>query len=640
LEALPGAKVPVNLRAQGLTADTAVIAQSGSGKSFMLGRLLEEIASKTRTRVVILDPNSDFGQFGAVADEPWKFEDEPREEFKGRWGALGFSILTKRPLERIPEASRKYVSPISLSWAGLRETTQAGYLGLSASTHPEEYGVLEAVQAARALFARSRGGQEPYTLERWSERVSAMLQVAEPGSTGESVTQWPTTGLMREIQLAQQRQVIQNLAGRIGRLKKLNVWDQGALSVQEQIAGLFAPGPSGRVMCLDLGSLLDSGVEGCSHQPAGERGGPCQGAQALARARRGRARARPAPQPKKEGNRMHRRSGFTLIELLVVIAILAVLIGLLLPAIQKVREAANRANCQSNLRQIGIAVHGYTTANQYMPGIGYGPTNNGGPGDHASPFYHLLPYLEQQQVYASTNGPGQQQRLKVFLCPSDSTGDGTPPVNSQQGLAAPGSYNYNTYTTGLTTTGVFPVFNSPRINLLPTAAMSDGMSQTIMVGERVQVCGGMANNPRANPWGTDANFSVGGALNPGAIKPIATGVTTLMCHPPPGPPPGMASLVVTPPGFLPGFRPAVLLEKRASEALWSHHRLVQHGAPDFPEFPHGGRLGASLLEGRGRARRPEPGPYRPGGGHFRWVLIHAPVGPVRCRLRLSGPGRR
>jgi prepilin-type N-terminal cleavage/methylation domain-containing protein/prepilin-type processing-associated H-X9-DG protein len=95
------------------------------------------------------------------------------------------------------------------------------------------------------------------------------------------------------------------------------------------------------------------------------------------------------------------RRGFTLIELLVVVAIIAILIGLLLPAVQKVREAASRASCQNNLKQVGLAFHHYENVKQVLPGIAW-PSE-------------LLPYIEQSSFEA---------KVSLYVCPSRRRPDG------------------------------------------------------------------------------------------------------------------------------------------------------------------------------------------------------------------------
>jgi prepilin-type N-terminal cleavage/methylation domain-containing protein/prepilin-type processing-associated H-X9-DG protein len=201
-----------------------------------------------------------------------------------------------------------------------------------------------------------------------------------------------------------------------------------------------------------------------------------------------------------------RRAGFTLIELLVVIAIIAVLIGLLVPAVQKVRESAARAQCQNNLRQCGIGLHNFHSVYQKFPAprgfFQFFPTVQDGW------CWAILPFIEQDGVYNQVNNAQTVQdfetaishEIPTYICPSDPRG------------AATGAGTFSggpTKTTGLTwylgvegsvsnlivdsqgnvsddfsidpaTWGIFQPM-SPGVTI---AQITDGTSNTLMIGER------------------------------------------------------------------------------------------------------------------------------------------------------------
>ncbi len=182
------------------------------------------------------------------------------------------------------------------------------------------------------------------------------------------------------------------------------------------------------------------------------------------------------------------RSGFTLIESLVVLAILGVLVGLLLPAVQQVREVAARSQCQNNLKQIGQACHNYhDTYKKFPPGIGYYPPQPNKPFGNA--FVHLLPYLELGHLYQlsySWDDPQlYSQEIKIFSCPSDPTlGEA---VKDNQGRAFAGaSYAGNVQVFGhVNEYGVLiHVEGRPRLPY----SFPDGTSNTILFAEKYARC--------------------------------------------------------------------------------------------------------------------------------------------------------
>jgi len=193
-----------------------------------------------------------------------------------------------------------------------------------------------------------------------------------------------------------------------------------------------------------------------------------------------------------------KRRGFTLIELLVVIAIIAILIGLLLAAVQKVREAAARTQCINNLKQQGLALHSYNDANGTLPEGNHGWVNPNAPPYQGSWTWmaYILPYIEQDaawnaaRTFATSGGsnyyswynPMCKLTFKMFSCPQDPRGT---PVCVGATIGLPGydqactMYLGNSGTTGTNKDGVLYVNSKVKL-----VQITDGTSNTLLVGER------------------------------------------------------------------------------------------------------------------------------------------------------------
>jgi prepilin-type N-terminal cleavage/methylation domain-containing protein len=236
-------------------------------------------------------------------------------------------------------------------------------------------------------------------------------------------------------------------------------------------------------------------------------------------------RGRPGRSPQGSGRDGRAPGAFTLIELLVVIAIIAVLVGLLLPAVQKVREAATRTQCQNNLKQLGLALHGYHDARGHFPPAA---EYDGNPDVVAAvncinAFGLLMPYYEQGNLHnlwdfrVNHNHPNNRAAagtpLKLLFCPARRA----PKVN---GAYAAGDYALSAGTGLITSTspaelkGVFNANSRVRF-----ADITDGSSNTFAVGEKYVDPADANTDGPGYRWGFHASRNTTSPMNGPPLSP-------------------------------------------------------------------------------------------------------------------------
>jgi prepilin-type N-terminal cleavage/methylation domain-containing protein len=316
-----------------------------------------------------------------------------------------------------------------------------------------------------------------------------------------------------------------------------------------------------------------------------------------------------------QSSRTYPRCGFTLIELLVVIAMIAILIALLVPAVQSAREAANRIKCANNLRQLGLAAHRFHDVNQHLPpGIGYYPPAGGAFGTY---HFHLLPYLEQENLYRAAVGtlefpapdgprtvcyPGNNtvysRPVSVFLCPSD-PGIGAEGVVSINGVRFGAScYAPNSMLIAKNDLSRDPPVTSPQ-GKTRLADITDGTSNTILHAEKYARCFNTSMVPA---------FSDGGTAWAYCASPFFPWL----------PPP----MQLPPRAFFPGFCIAALAGRGAPNAI-GPESIFQMRPPEGKCDPtraataHAGGMQAGLVDGSVRT-------LTPGMNHTTWWAAVTP----------------
>ena len=263
---LPGSTPPtnpVNLAWENLKGHTAILAQSGSGKSFALGRLIEEIASKSYARFIILDPNSDFIRISEINERAWTdyaesvLPNDSKEEFTQRWGKIRFTVLTNRTKSAISLSKKAKCTPIFLRWGALELLEKMKYLGFSTTEHPEEVRVVHlASDIARSNWRdwEENGARfTTYSIRHFLKALELLRKIQSAQSLENFNLKLPTdfnhTGVSQFA--------IERVYARTNELWTFRIWatEKGGRYIDAHVESIVRNKTKTRVLVVDLPSL-------------------------------------------------------------------------------------------------------------------------------------------------------------------------------------------------------------------------------------------------------------------------------------------------------------------------------------------------------------------------------------------------
>jgi hypothetical protein len=234
---------PFELNVPGIAAHTAIFAQTGAGKSFLLGRYLEEVLLKTRAKVLVLDPNSDFLKFAL----PSNSGADPG--FASRWQSIQAVVLTNRDEEALSRSRGQSIRRVVLDWSSLTTTEQCRYLNFVSPLDYQEYITVELANRV------ARAGAAVFTLPQFLATLRTMRDYLRARNAGDSSS---ASTLPSDIDwnLLPEQSLLKVFTEAF-KLSELEFWPEtpGDPTVDEIVHDFSSPGSRQRVLIADLPSL-------------------------------------------------------------------------------------------------------------------------------------------------------------------------------------------------------------------------------------------------------------------------------------------------------------------------------------------------------------------------------------------------